>query len=176
MEWNRGRSPAPSFAGFHPTAGADLEFSNNGSFTRLTAAVSLHRPLDEVFAFFSNCHNLQRLTPDSLRFQVLTPEAEKMRVGLLIDYRLSLHGIPFQWQSEITVWEPPFRFVDEQRKGPYRDWIHEHRFEEHDGGTRVTDTVDYRVPGGSVVERLIVRGQVRDIFNYRTERLQAALG
>lgn len=152
-----------------------MNFTPGRGTVRLTASAYVSTPLDAVFSFFSNCHNLQRLTPESMKFRVLTPQAEKMRRGLLIDYRLSLHGIPFHWQSEITVWEPPFRFVDEQRSGPYRQWVHEHRFEEKDGGTLVTDTVDYAVPGGPLVDRLFVRRQLRGIFQFRADQLKKSL-
>ncbi len=57
-----------------------------------------------------------------------------MAEGVLIDYSLKIHGMPLQWKSEITVWDPPCCFVDEQRRGPYRFWLHEHRFVAKDGG------------------------------------------
>ena len=69
-----------------------------------------------------------------------------MRPGVRIDYRLKLHGIPLQWQSEISRWDPPSTFVDEQRKGPYRRWVHTHTFADERGGTRVGDSVDFEVP------------------------------
>ena len=127
--------------------------------------------LDAVFPFFADAHNLQALTPPWLRFEVLSPGALQMRPGLRIDYRLRLHGWPIRWQSEITAWEPPVRFVDEQRFGPYRAWIHEHRFEDREGGTRVTDRVRYLVPGGPLVDRLFVRRDLRRIFFHRRTRL-----
>ena len=131
----------------------------------------LDAPLDRVFAFFSDARNLERLTPPFVGFEILTPTPVEMRVGALIDYRIRLHGLPLRWRSEITAWEPPFRFVDEQRRGPYRQWIHEHRFEARDGGTLVTDTVRYSVLGGALIERLFVRRDIRRIFDYRTARL-----
>jgi ligand-binding SRPBCC domain-containing protein len=88
---------------------------------------------------------------------------------------LRLHGIPIRWQSVISVWEPPFRFVDEQVRGPYRSWLHEHTFEERDGGTLCRDRVEYDVPGGWLVNRYLVARDVKRIFEYRAERFPRVL-
>jgi len=83
-----------------------------------------------------------------------------MREGALIDYRIRLRGIPLRWRTRIDVWEPPHRFVDDQIKGPYRRWRHEHSFEPRDNGTLCLDRVQYAVPGGPLVDRLFVRRDV----------------
>lgn len=140
---------------------------------RLETSVWLPRAIDDVFAFFADAHNLDLITPEWLRFQIKTPMPVVMRPGLCLDYRLRLRGVPMRWQSEITAWEPPDRFVDQQRKGPYRRWVHEHRFEEQNGGTEVIDRVDYAVPGGRLVHRLFVKGDVTAIFRYRRRKLMA---
>jgi hypothetical protein len=132
----------------------------------------LPRPLQEVFAFFADARNLQRITPPWLSFEVLAPGETEMKAGTLIDYKLRVHGMPLRWRSEITVWEPPRRFVDEQRRGPYRLWIHEHRFAEKDKGTLVTDDVRYAVPGGALVNKLFVAGDVARIFEHRKQKLE----
>ena len=132
-------------------------------------------PLEGVFDFFARAENLELLTPPWLSFQILTPRPIRMNEGALIDYRLRLHGIPLRWRSEITAWEPPHRFVDEQRRGPYRLWVHEHRFTEADGGTRVEDRVRYSVLGGALVDKLLVAPDVKRIFDYRQERLRPLL-
>ena len=132
-------------------------------------------PREEVFRFFANAHNLEAITPPWLRFRILTPPPVDMRQGALIDYTLRLRGLPVRWTSEITEWEPPYRFVDEQRRGPYRRWTHEHTFVEQNGATLVCDRVDYAVPGGRLVNRLLVERDLARIFAYRRTALAELL-
>lgn len=129
--------------------------------------------IDKVFSFFADARNLPLLIPDWISFRILTPEPVTMAQGTLIDYAIRLHGIPFAWQSEITVWEPPYCFVDEQLKGPYRWWSHTHTFEEvRAGRTIVRDAVRYGVPGGTLVNKLLVAPDLGKIFAHRRRRLQ----
>lgn len=139
----------------------------------------LPRPRPEVFAFFADANNLERITPAFLNFHVLTPSPIEMRAGALIDYRLRLRGLPLRWRSEITIWQPPRRFADVQRRGPYRQWEHTHTFEEADGGTMVHDCVLYRLLGPDLVTRIIdsllVAPDTRRIFEFRHQALEAGL-
>ncbi len=123
---------------------------------RLHVSLRLRRPLSEVFPFFADARNLERITPPWLRFQVLTSEPLVMREGATIDYRLRLRGVPIRWTGRIAAWEPPHLFVDEQDRGPYVTWHHEHRFREEDGMTLAEDEVTYTAPGGRLVNRLLV--------------------
>jgi uncharacterized protein len=129
------------------------------------------KPPEEVFPFFANANNLERITPPWLRFEILNPNVNMGR-GTLIDYKLYLHGVPLRWQSEIVDWDPPYRFVDVQRRGPYTLWIHEHRFEAGSGGTMVYDTVQYAAPGGELVRKLMIDRDLDSIFNYRKAQLE----
>ncbi len=133
-------------------------------------------PIAEVFPFFADAGKLEELTPPWLKFHILTPRPIEMSVGTRIDYRLRIRGVPVRWQSEITVWEPPHRFIDEQLRGPYRLWIHEHRFSEKDGGTRVEDSVRYALLGGSLINRIFVEPDLKKIFAYRHWKLQHIFG
>lgn len=133
----------------------------------LDRSLVLPQPVETVFAFFADARNLEAITPPWLRFRVLDPAPIRMETGARIHYRLRVHGLPLRWESEITVWEPPLRFVDVQRRGPYRLWEHEHRFEACAEGTRVLDHVEYAVPGGALVHRLLVARDVNAIFDYR---------
>jgi len=138
---------------------------------RLTAQMSVDLPIDEVFSFFANANELERITPPWLNFVVLTPPPIEMKEGLLLDYRLQLHKIPIKWRTEICVWEPPFRFVDQQLKGPYKRWYHEHTFEEVDGKTIVQDNVHYIPRGGKLIHRWMVKPDLEKIFLFRHDKL-----
>jgi ligand-binding SRPBCC domain-containing protein len=136
----------------------------------------LPRPRDEVFAFFSDARNLDAITPPWVHFRMLSAGPVEMKVGALIDYKLKVRGIPIRWRTKITEWQPPVRFVDEQLRGPYRLWVHEHEFESHDGGTLVRDRIRYAVPFDFLVHSLFVRRDVASIFAYRTETLLRRFG
>lgn len=147
---------------------------------RLTCEIVVPRPISEVFPFFADAFNLERITPPWLKFRVLTPRPIEMRPGAQIDYRLRLHGIPLRWRSEISDWAPPFRFVDRQVRGPYALWVHEHRFEECPAGTIMRDHVCYAVPGGAwlggLLHAMYVGRSVRGIFEYRSRVLGEIFG
>jgi len=133
---------------------------------------SVPRPRREVFPFFAEARNLQTLTPPWLKFEVLTPAPIVMRTGTLIDYRITVHGLPIRWRTEIVEWDPPHRFVDVQLRGPYTLWHHTHTFEERDGKTLCGDVVRYRPRGGALINWLFVRCDVEQIFQYRQQRMQ----
>lgn len=132
------------------------------------------RPRREVFAFFADAANLERLTPSFLGFQILTPLPIAMRAGALIDYRIRLHGLPMMWRTRIDAFEPDSSFVDVQLKGPYSHWRHTHTFRDVSGGTEVGDHVEYQLPLGPlgrVAHRLFVKRQLQTIFDYRAATL-----
>jgi ligand-binding SRPBCC domain-containing protein len=105
-------------------------------------------PVERVFSFFSDARNLERITPPWLRFEVLTAGPIELRAGALIQYRIGWGMIPLRWTTEIVEWCSPHRFMDVQLRGPYRLWQHTHRFEPVEGGTRMTDEVEYALPLG----------------------------
>ncbi len=128
----------------------------------------------EAFEIFQDPRNLARITPPWLHFRITSPGEVQMRQGAEISYHIRWAGIPLSWKTRITEYEPPFFFVDEQVRGPYRLWRHRHTFHPTEGGTLVGDRVEYALPFGWLgrfVHRLWVRKQLRRIFDYR----QAAL-
>jgi ligand-binding SRPBCC domain-containing protein len=139
----------------------------------------LPRPRAEVFAFFGNARNLEVITPDFLRFEILPPVPKQMSEGVLIDYRLSLFGVPFRWRTRIAAWVPEIRFVDVQVRGPYHRWHHTHTFEDVPGGTMVRDRVEYELPLGplgEVAHPVLVRRTLERIFDHRQRRVLDLLG
>lgn len=127
-------------------------------------------PLREVFAFFEDARNLGRITPPGLKFRILNPEGIRMRAGAEIDYVIGWMGLPMKWKTIIVSYEPPHRFVDEQARGPYKLWHHEHTFEETAAGVVIRDRVDYRLPFGifgRIAHAVMVKRQLLGIFRYR---------
>lgn len=144
---------------------------------RLSTECVIRAPIEAVFEFFSRAHNLGRLTPPWLAFDIVTPEPIEMREGTLIDYRIRLRGVPIGWRTRIAAWEPGQRFVDEQIKGPYALWRHEHRFEETktasgEAAVRMIDDVRYALGwgwAGRLAHRVFVRRDLERIFDYRRQ-------
>ncbi|MDA1082217.1 MAG: SRPBCC family protein [Gemmatimonadetes bacterium] len=128
--------------------------------------------LADVFAFFNDPRNLETITPPWLGFRITSTSDETVREGTRIRYRLRLHGIPMNWESRIKEYVDQSHFADEQLSGPYARWYHRHRFRAvAGGGVEMTDEVEYRLPFGPLgrlVHWLVVRHQLRAIFDYRT--------
>ena len=136
-------------------------------------AQTIDQALERTFAFFSDASNLERITPPFLGFRILTPTPIKMGVGTVLDYQLTLFGIPFGWRTLIESWAPGESFVDTQIKGPYALWRHVHTFEAlGPAQTLVRDRVEYRIPMGplgQLAHSLFVAESLKRIFDHRAE-------
>ena len=127
------------------------------------------RPRSEIFAFFADAANLERLTPSSLHFEIKTALPDRHAPRALIDYRISLFGVGMRWRTLIEEFEPETRFVDVQLKGPYRWWRHTHEFVDAAGGTIVRDHVEYELSLGLLGElarAVFVERQLRAILRF----------
>ena len=141
-----------------------------------SSEIWLARPIEEVFAFFSDAANLDSITPPWLSFRTVTRQPIEMHAGTVIDYKLRVRGFPVSWRTEITEWEPPYHFLDEQIRGPYQLWIHAHEFQSRNGGTLVCDNVRYAVPFDWLLHKFLVRPDVQRIFSYRADCLRRRFG
>jgi ligand-binding SRPBCC domain-containing protein len=139
---------------------------------RLIREERLGGSLEQVFAFFSDVHNLERITPRWLGFRIVGPPPDPLREGAIIDYTIRLAGVPVRWRTRIVDWQPRKQFTDVQERGPYSLWEHTHSFEEIAGGVLMRDDVRYALPFGplgSLVHAIVVRASLRRIFDYRNE-------
>ena len=136
--------------------------------------------LQTCWDFFSSPANLKRITPSYMGFDVKTEAPAHMYEGLIIAYTVKpLLGIPVEWVTEITHVKDKSFFVDEQRKGPYTMWHHEHHFKEVEGGIEMTDIVSYIVPMGIIgkmVHPFIVKPKLEEIFAYRFKIVEEVFG
>jgi ligand-binding SRPBCC domain-containing protein len=130
--------------------------------------------LSQVFDFFSRPANLLKISPPELHFQLLSGP-EQLQLGSRITLQGRRWGLSQRFVNEVTEWVPEMRFVDEQREGPFKKWTHMHAFESlPDGGTRVTDRIDFEPPGGMLGFVLTSKAVERDlkwVFDYRGKML-----
>lgn len=136
--------------------------------------------IERAWNFFSNPANLNEITPPWLNLQMSADLPSEIYTGLLIPYKVHpILGLPLTWVSEITHVEKPRLFVDEQRFGPYRFWHHRHLFREIKGGIEMTDMVSYALPFdpfSRILNALMVRKKLDEIFRFRLEYLQEKFG
>jgi len=145
--------------------------SKNKSGHHLYSEQVLPLPLAEIFPFYADAANLEAITPPHLKFKITSPQPIKMAKGALIDYSLRLYGLPFKWRSEISEWNPPYNFTDQQLVGPYQYWIHQHLFEETpEGSTKVIDSVEFKAPFHFISKHLVI-ADIHKIFAHREKTL-----
>ena len=144
--------------------------------TKLYQEQLLPLPLEEAWNFFATPKNLNEVTPNDLVFKITSTLPEKMYEGLIITYRIQpLLNISINWCTEITHIKEQEYFVDEQRKGPYNIWHHEHHFKSVGGGILMTDILHYDIGKsifGKIAGKLFVHKQVQQIFRYRYKALE----
>jgi ligand-binding SRPBCC domain-containing protein len=102
----------------------------------------------------------------------------EMSLGQSVTWQARHFGIPFRMTSAVTAYDRPHRFVDEQQRGPFRRWWHEHTFVERDGITEMTDVVRYSVPAGPfgrLVDTVRLRTYLRRLLEARNAWLKTEL-
>ncbi len=132
----------------------------------------IHATVDEIWNFISSPRNLKEITPDYMGFEITTEHlSDIMYPGMIISYKVSpVLGIKMTWVTEITHVEEKDFFVDEQRKGPYKMWHHEHKIIPTDDGVIMTDLISYEPPFGFlgvIANKLFIAKQLNEIFEYR---------
>jgi len=150
-------------------------------FYQLHTTQKIPATIEQVWDFISSPANLKKITPEYMGFDITSKlMAEKMYPGMIISYKVSpLFKIKMTWVTEITHVKEKQYFVDEQRIGPYKIWHHEHKIEEIKGGVLMTDIVSYQTPFGifgSLANSLLIKKQLKEIFEYRTKAVEREFG
>ena len=164
---------------YHPFVKVRLDFFCSANRLKVvhkllqTQILPVEQPV--LWDFVSVPQNLNEITPPDMAFEIVGDHPERTCAGLLLEYRVK---IPFMgwtpWLTEIKYVEEGVSFMDEQRVGPYKLWLHTHRLEEVDKGTKMTDEIRYQLPLGflgSIAHLLFVRRTLRRIFDYRRQKL-----
>ncbi len=158
-------------------------------------------PLERVFAFFADPHNLARIMPPALgtklvKLNLVPPRfsAGKVPPGTLrmagagTEMTVAFRAIPYlpvheRWVVNIAEFSFNEYFQDVQKQGPFRHWQHTHSFEPmlQGGveGTLIRDEVEYEVGFGAVgraLEMVIFQQVFRSTFNYRKRALERIFG
>lgn len=149
---------------------------HSGIFT-LESEQELQIPLDEAWGYFSSPENLQKITPEKMRFKITSKVDKKVYQGQIITYKVSPFPLIItNWVTEITTVKQQEFFIDEQRFGPYAMWHHEHFFESlPNGNTLMKDKISYKLPFGflgAIAQKLFVKKQLNSIFEYRFSILE----
>jgi ligand-binding SRPBCC domain-containing protein len=137
----------------------------------------INADIDTVWRFFSSPRNLNKITPPDMNFELTDlGGSEDMSKGQLIKYNVS--PFPFlrvKWITEITDVDAKRFFADNQKKGPFTMWHHQHLFTPIDGGVEMTDHVSYSIPFGFLgiaVNKLLVEKRVHHIFDHRRKQVE----
>lgn len=137
--------------------------------------------IDEAWSFFSRPENLELITPEYMNFNILSKSNyTEIYEGMIIRYRVSpLMKLPMHWTTEITHCKPGHYFVDEQRKGPFSMWHHEHHFLQKEHSLEMRDILTYALPFGIIgrlANQMVVSKQIDSIFAFREFVLKNKFG
>lgn len=135
----------------------------------------VEKPIEEVFEFFSDAKNLERITPSQLSFRIDSQSTDEIQEGTEFIYKLKIHGFPAKWKTIITNWDPPFQFVDYQEFGPYKVWFHNHMFIPTKNGTLLVDEVKFILPFQWFTRHFIawfIKKDVKNIFEHRYKYIE----
>jgi len=146
------------------------------SYTEIKRQQLIKTDIDSLWNFISSPNNLDKITPKWMKFEIISKNGDNIIFpGMIITYKISpLLNAPIKWITRITYVKKKIAFIDEQDKGPYKKWTHEHRLEETPKGIIMYDNIKYIPPFGiigKITNWIFIKKRVNEIFDYRKEAL-----
>lgn len=77
--------------------------------------------------------------------------------------------------SRISKMERPYHFTDVLIRGNFRKLVHEHTFQEKDGGTLLIENFEFSSPGGAaswLLDNLLLKSYMRNVMIKRNAHLK----
>jgi ligand-binding SRPBCC domain-containing protein len=128
-------------------------------------------PVKQVWEFHERQDILELLTPPWQPVKVIRRQGG-LNIGATSEFLLMFGVINIPWLARHTEYDQYKLFTDEQINGPMDLWIHRHCFEAKGLETKLTDTIEYEIPGGWLSEfflRWWVNSRLENMFRYRHE-------
>jgi ligand-binding SRPBCC domain-containing protein len=135
-------------------------------------SVVIKAPIEKVFAFCSSRSGFERHFPHQIRWQY---GPDEWREYSELAFRFRYLRVWIAYRARITRWEKNREFVDEMIAGPYRRFVHTHRFEPAPDGTHYTDRVEFSTGFGRWVDRAVALRQIESTFRERHRRMKQFL-
>lgn len=126
-------------------------------------------PVEKVWQFHEQPDALQLLTPPWQPVKIIRREGS-LEIGAISEFLVMLGPMPIRWLARHVEYEPDKLFTDQQIEGPMKLWIHRHQFQAEGNYTRLTDKIQYEIPGGWLAELILgwwVESRLHDMFRYR---------
>ena len=149
----------------------------SGTTHRISRSVIIAAPIDQVFHFHDNTDNLLKITPPHIKVAIESRGVPGL--GYEVHLRVRQFGLlTMNWHVKITEYVSPTRMVDEQISGPFASWKQMRDLRVVDGGTELTDTVEYAVPFGplgQLANWLVIQREIEGMFAYRQQATKRLL-
>jgi ligand-binding SRPBCC domain-containing protein len=104
----------------------------------------------------------------------------RMALGESVTWSARHFGVRWQMTSQITAYDRPRRFVDEQVTGPFRRWHHEHTFnwDETAKATVMREVIQFAAPFGvlgRLVDAILLERYMRRLIQDRNSHVACLL-
>ena len=131
--------------------------------------------IEDVWEFHSSAEALTILSPASRQVKIRSGDPKTIKGNEMV-IEVRIFGFPTAWKAKITDATPPTGFEDEQLKGPFKIWHHQHIFESRPAlangmpQTAIIDKIEYQPPLGilgDIANWFVISADLDRMFAYR---------